>query len=282
MGLQVNRGDSCDPVLVFARKPGLKYGLFPADRHIENQTDSENLKTILPRGTFLRSSGPAKAFRLVAAVFFAFALLGSSTAFSQTTYYSRQTGNWADGNTWTLTIGSGTAAGSFPNAGDFVTIMEGDVVTLTGNEACATLQLGATAAPGNFGTIQFSGAFTLTVSGNMAMGGTGNTARDGRIIFLAGSTVSAGSVTFGGANPNAGQAFLDMTAGGLLIVNGAITQGAGGGTWTPGAGEVQLTASSTLPGGPDFVSFNTLSIQGAGTTACILNHRRRSWRSGCR
>jgi len=45
-------------------------------------------------------------------------------------YYSRQTGNWADGNTWSTTGHNGTAAGTWPGATDIVVIGGQDSVYL--------------------------------------------------------------------------------------------------------------------------------------------------------
>ena len=64
-------------------------------------------------------------------------------------YYSRQTGQWDDGNTWSLTGHTGSAAGSWPGASDIVIIGGQDSVYLatnpttpnTGDQNAATLKI---------------------------------------------------------------------------------------------------------------------------------------------
>ena len=194
-------------------------------------------------------------------------LLGVSTA-SAATYYSIASGNWNANTTWSLTSNGGAVgSGVFPVAGDTVNIERGFTVNVTANAACTTLQVGS---PGNsnFGAITFGGAFQLAVSGNIQLGGYGNTARTGTITFASGSTVTAGSLTLGnsGSSGTAAAGILDMTAGGTLSVGGAITVNTvTGNAWTPGTGTVILTANNTLPA-TIFTSFNNLTINGGTTT----------------
>jgi hypothetical protein len=195
-----------------------------------------------------------------------FATLVSTAAFSQR--FSAGSGDWNQTSTWSATSG-GAGGASVPTAGQTVTIERGHTVNLTANAACASIQLGG-AATNNAGSITFSvGTITLTVSGNIQLGNTGDPARDGNITFQSGSTVSATSIGLGGTGGTPGQGAINMTAGGTLSVAGAFTVNPGGGTWTPGAGLVRLSGASTLPA-TVFNTFNNLTING-GTTSLGAN-----------
>ncbi len=182
------------------------------------------------------------------------------------TYYSRQNGNWNVNTSWSSTSNGGAVGvGLFPVAGDIVIIERNDIITITANAACASLQLSSTNA-NQAGTVTFSGGYTLTVSGTVTLGMNGNANRNGTINFVNGSQLTAASISFGGtgAAPR-GQGILNMASGGTLSVGGAITVNTGGGTWTPGTGTVELTGINTLPA-TIFTSFNNLTING-GTTS---------------
>jgi len=58
-----------------------------------------------------------------------------------TVYYSRQSGNWNNVNTWSTVSHTGPAASSTPGASDIVIVGNGNTVTLTQNENCAVLQI---------------------------------------------------------------------------------------------------------------------------------------------
>lgn len=194
-------------------------------------------------------------------------LIGASSA-SATTYFSRATGPWSTNTTWSLTSGGvAVGAGVFPVAGDDVIIERAFTVTVTGSQACASVQLAGTATA-NTGTLTFSGATpSLTVSGNVAIGNSGDAARDGIMTFSSGSTLTCGSLTLGNAGATPGQGTITMTAGGTLSVGGTITVNGAGNTWTPGtgAGTVELTATNTLPA-TIFTTFRNLTINGGTTT----------------
>ncbi|PZR28303.1 MAG: hypothetical protein DI538_24935, partial [Azospira oryzae] len=182
------------------------------------------------------------------------------------TYYSRQNGNWNVNTSWSSTSNGGAVGvGLFPVAGDIVIIERNDIITITANAACASLQLSSTNA-NQAGTVTFSGGYTLTVSGTVTLGMNGNANRNGTINFVNGSQLTAASISFGGtgAAPR-GQGILNMASGGTLSVGGAITVNTGGGTWTPGTGTVELKGINTLPA-TIFTSFNNLTING-GTTS---------------
>jgi len=58
-----------------------------------------------------------------------------------TTFYSRQSGAWTDINTWSLTGHSGFAGTTVPGASDIVIIGGNDVVNLTADAHCGSLQI---------------------------------------------------------------------------------------------------------------------------------------------
>ena len=167
-----------------------------------------------------------------------------------------QSGNWNATTTW--------VGGVVPTAGSAVQIRGAFTVTVNvTNAACASLKLGGDNTNGNnTGLLAFAttGNPALTVSGNVQVGGDGNAVRTGTITFQNGSTLTAGSLTLGSALATPAPGIIVMTAGGTLIVGGAITVNTvAGNTWTPGAGTVQLTATSTLPT-TIFTTFNNLQI----------------------
>lgn len=50
-----------------------------------------------------------------------------------TTYYSRQTGDWSDVNSWSTVSHAGAVAGTIPTANDKVIVGDGDVISATAN-----------------------------------------------------------------------------------------------------------------------------------------------------
>ncbi len=203
--------------------------------------------------------------------FFCFSLLTVSLckiASAQTTYYSRaNNANWNSGTTWSTTGHGGASAGAFPVAGDIAIIGNNNTIHVNTNSACASLQLGSVTT-NNLGAIDFTAAnLTLTVSGNIQVGGAGNNNRTGTITFSNTATITAGSITLGNSGGTPGRNnTIDMTSGGTLNVAGSIVVNTvTGNTWTPGAGLVQLTATNTLPA-TIFTSFNNLTINGGTTT----------------
>ena len=189
---------------------------------------------------------------------------------AQRTYYSRATGNWASSSTWsTSAYNSSTNTGTFPGSSDNVFIGNGFTVTIAANASCATLQVGANAATGasNVTTTLTLGSFNLTVSGLTTVGGNGNAGRTGTINWASSSTatLTTGSLQLGNSATTPASGTIDMTNGGTLSVGTGMTVGTASGTWTPGAGTVTKTGSSTLPSSI-FNTFNNLTING-GTTA---------------
>ena len=154
--------------------------------------------------------------------------LGHAPLLLAATCTSSASGNWNDGTKWT---GLGTCTTSGPVAGDAAIVTGGFNMTINaaglGAASIALGQLGA----GNNGTLTFNSGSSLTVSGVVTMG---NGTRTGNI---------------------------DMTAGGTLTL-ASFTYNAG--TFTPGAGTVVLTGTSTLPNNATLGTFNNLTINSGG------------------
>ena len=142
------------------------------------------------------------------------------------TVTSTQSGNWSSSATW--------GGNPVPGASDAVIINGGFTVTVdVADAACSNIQLGGTVSNTGKGTIVFTSGSLLTVSGVVTVGASNN----------------SGSIT--------------MTAGGTLLCGGFVLNSLG--TWLPGIGTVEMTASSTLPNN-GITSFNNLTVSGGTTT----------------
>jgi hypothetical protein len=219
--------------LAIGNNPGLGLGILTATTPAT--TSSGGLATF--SGPSINNSGvgytlSASSSGLTSATSSAFNITGGR--------FSVATGNWSSTATWSRTSGVGSGA-PVPTAADAVTIERGYTVTVdvTG-AACASLQVGSSAAVNSASILTFSGATpSLTVSGAVALGGSGNSARTGTITFTSGSTLTAGSLQLGSSLTTPAAGTITMTAGGTLSLGGAITIGTASGTWTPGTGMVE-------------------------------------------
>jgi hypothetical protein len=229
-------------------------------------------------------------FRLVvlAGGFFSMAL-----ATTAATITSVATGDWS-ASAWPNTLRAGTistATVSTAVTGSgtlFLTqIAVGNILKTTGNVVIGTvlsvnsntsITLAANAASGN-SAIAYNvqgvgsgdialilGNTTITIDNagaacaSMSSATTGATGAWG-VVFNAGSRLTVGGTfTVGGASRSGSVA---MTSGGTLTCRALVVSNAG--TWTPGAGTVELTAANTLPS-TFFTSFNNLTILGGNTT----------------
>jgi hypothetical protein len=161
------------------------------------------------------------------------ALLGATTA-NATTFHSRTNGNWSSTSTWSTSYG-GSAGTAVPGSGDVAMIEGGFTVTVDVNNAtCTTLDLGSTTSGNGAGTIAFGSGSQLTVSGT---------------VYVGADLSRTGSI--------------NMASGGTLICPGFSLNYLG--TWTPGAGTVQLTYPTTLPAS-GITTFNNLTISSGTTT----------------
>lgn len=102
------------------------------------------------------------------AVFLLVFSFGLPALFSQTTFYSRQNGNWSALASWSNVSHSGAAAASLPTATDIVFIGIGHTITL--NQTTTVGALNVTA-----GTLQYDNvaARELTVNGNLRIEAAG-------------------------------------------------------------------------------------------------------------
>jgi hypothetical protein len=120
-------------------------------------------------------------------------------------------------------------------AGDDVIVNGGFTVTVdVANAACLSLQLGGTTLGTGAGTLAFSSGSKLAVSGLVRLGVTNNT---------------PGNLT--------------MAAGGTLACEGFVDTRLG--TWTPGTGTIEFTATNTIPTN-NLIDFNNLAVSGGTTT----------------
>ena len=204
-------------------------------------------------------------------VMFALTALPVKPAYADAcTFTASGAGNWSNPAIWSVT---GSGCGTYPGStstGDIVNIIAGYTVTLdvTPANSIASLQLGATTATGGIadGTLTFGGAFSLSVIGNVAVGGADSVDRAGTINFVSGSTLTADSVTLGGGALNP-PGTMTMTAGSTLNTGSfALGAGTGAKTWTPSTGTVIMTATNTLPASV-FTTFGNLTFNGGTTTA---------------
>lgn len=89
-----------------------------------------------------------------------------TTEADETKFYSRQSGNWNDINTWSHVSHAGPVATSIPNSQNDIFIGNGHTVTLTGpttymaNSSGLTIESGGT-LDANGQTLQIAGAFTI-------------------------------------------------------------------------------------------------------------------------
>lgn len=142
------------------------------------------------------------------------------------TVISTQSGSWNSPATW--------GGSPIPTAADGVIIPTNLTVTVDVPTAvCLNIQLGSSTPGAGSGTLVFNAASRLTVSGLVTVGASNN----------------KGSI--------------NMAGGGTLTCEGLVLQGVG--TWTPGTGTVEFTASNTLPNN-GITSFNNLTITGGTTT----------------
>jgi|GEM_PF-1643802 len=109
-------------------------------------------------------------------------------------------GNWNVATSWT--------PNGIPTAGDNVTIITGDVISVTAAASCATLNV--------TGTLNWTAAVALTVSGSVTLnnGGLINGASAGTLTDNGTFTVGAGASGIGRAN---------MTVAGTSTYNGVVT-----------------------------------------------------------
>src|SRR5438552_999943 len=181
-------------------------------------------------------------------------------------------------NNTSLTLTSGAPAarsGSYgkqavPGSSDNVVVgptlnSSAFAVTLDVTTTCASLTVNA---PSGNGTSQLSiGAFTLTVTGNVAITGGGNSSRFGKIVFTSASGVLdvGGNVMVGNGGANSlNTAVMDLSNGANLAstlkVKGSLSRNTTDGAFTPGTGstvDFDGTAAQTI----DLANFTYAKVQ---------------------
>jgi len=194
-------------------------------------------------------------------------LLMGVESVSGATYYSRQTGNWSNNSTWSLTSG-GTTAGSIPGTADNVVIENSFTVTFDINSGSCnnfTLTSGKFIVNnGNNRTLIIIGDFTQTGNSNFDLNsGT----RGSSNVYLKGNfsnTAGEGSITTSGRN----------VSNGNLIFNGdgiqnlyMPTVGSGTAIWvmyTINSGSyVKLLSNITLFGSNQDIFYGQMTVNGS-------------------
>ncbi|TCZ73444.1 T9SS type A sorting domain-containing protein [Flaviaesturariibacter aridisoli] len=177
-----------------------------------------------------------------------------------------------------------------PQAGDDVTI--GNHFDVTLNQTATINKLTLQAYNSSTGTTTLIiGAFTLNITGNLAINGGSNSNRVAKVIFSgAGILNVSGDVTIGSGAGGSNSASLDLTnggteVGGKLRLGGAISRNTSDGSWTPGTtATVEYFASSgqnvntalsypklLFTGGTKTVNSGTLTIAGDWTINSATN-----------
>ncbi len=162
-----------------------------------------------------------KRFTLFVCLLALFTLAFGLTA-QANVYHSVASGNWSAASTWW--------SGHVPTSSDFIAIGSNDTVTVDINSAsCSTLDLGDNSFYPGFGVLVFNPSSQLTINST----------------FTWGTTTAADSGT------------IDMTSGGTLILNGAVTVTAAQAHLYAGTGTIEyLGVSPTVAGG----TYNNLTI----------------------
>lgn len=203
----------------------------------------------------------------------------SATAWPNTT----RTGTITTSSASTTVTGSGTSFLTEISVGNIIkttgNVVIGTVLSITSN---TLLTLTANAASSNAGIAynvqgigsgdiaQISGGTTITVDVSTAVCASFQSTNASppsaaTLLFNSGSHLTvSGTVTVGGdfSHP----LNITMTSGGILTCAGFSIGNAG--TWTPGTGTVELSATNTLPT-TFFTSFNNLKIIGGTTTNAV-------------
>lgn len=172
---------------------------------------------------------------LIVILLMLFAFLSIVSANAQTTYYSRQDGNWNTLATWSLTSHTVTnAPASLPTASDIILIGGSHDVTIPQNytalaasvtvsddeSASSNLFIGNNTATNAAATLTISGNLTINTGGAVRLGAsTNNAARTGVLnavdIDLNGSAI----LVLGNTNNNAGVTST-VSASGNITLNG--------------------------------------------------------------
>ena len=181
--------------------------------------------------------------------------LSSSVMAGQKT--SAGTGAWNTAGTW--------SPSGVPASTDTVTINGGFTVTLDVTTTCAALTINAQTT--GSGTTQLSiGAFTLTVTGNVAINGGGNGNRFSKIVMTSASGILdvGGNITIGNGG-GASTAVLDLSNGtnlaSTLKVKGSLSRNTTDGVFTPGTGSTVNFDGTAAGQTIDVTNFTYANVQ---------------------
>ena len=162
------------------------------------------------------------------------------------TYYTRQSGLWNDPNTWSTVGFGGAAASDYPQVGDVANI-EDNVVTITGNEVAA--EVNVTVNTNNSGLTESNGS--LNVAGQFNTTNSGNN-------FNISYTISNSTLSVNDnftVNKNGGNSLVSLTAtGSTLTFNNDFTVNSTAGT---GNNTFSISSLSSISVGNNLVLSNT-------------------------
>lgn len=193
-------------------------------------------------------------------------------------YFSRVSGNWNTGNTWSLS-NNGPTCNCQPNGSGIVIIDTNHIVDANANRIADVIEIhtGAILDAGassntttvnstlkTFGTGKFTLSQDLLVKGNVILSGTGYSSNT-KIINIDGDlTVGAGTKLTG-----SGSASGDIYVGGNLTVNGTLEQ-TGSRTITMDGGVYNLSGTGTIANASTFVITNGNKNIPIGTNLTIV------------
>ena len=174
------------------------------------------------------------------------------------TYYSRQSGDWNDPNTWSNTACGGAVGTGVPTAGNNVVICNTHTVTLSGPSFCKDLTVNSG------GTLNFDDN-NITVNGNALNNGT----------MTAGYTVSRTAI-FSGTLVNNGSFTNTTSNSGIFRFRGNVTNGTSG-TFNLGSASGTIfetnpvTITNNAISGMIFCSMPTNGLVSINTDVTIAN-----------
>jgi hypothetical protein len=206
---------------------------------------------------------------------------------AQTTFYSRQSGDWNANTTWSTisNTGAAVAVGVHPIAGDIVNISINHIVTLNGDAACASIFFPDNVSNTSNSELIFAG-FKLDVSGDIRLprangsrlnilnvgsgilnvGGSLNFITSGggtirhKLLISTGTVNILGSVT---CSNSAGVPIIEFTGNGFLNVSGNFfATGLPNITGGSGIGTINLNGTNQSLSG---IGYNNLVLSGTGT-----------------
>jgi hypothetical protein len=137
----------------------------------------------------------------VALIFFYLSIDADATA-----YYSRMSGPWTSSSTWSLTSGGAAISSGYPGAGDDVIIEGGFTVTIAASGVqhvyAANVFIGGNSTSGTLSYPNGNPPSTLTVTGDVTIGGSGASATGTLSYGSWGLTITCSRLLKGTGNAN--------------------------------------------------------------------------------